>query len=105
MRDIWVLKLLKDNFGPGDTLVNSWLTGSEPNAGDAITAQAFVTAKGKKLLLINKRNKSVRLALPALFKDARVSVVDPSTGDEKPREYAANGLIVELKPFAVATIQ
>jgi hypothetical protein len=100
----WVLKLLKDNFGPGDTMVNSWMTGNEPDAPDAVTVQAFVTAKGKKLLFINKRNKTVRVVVPEVFKGATISVVDPSTKDEKPREYAADGSAVELKPFAVAVI-
>jgi hypothetical protein len=99
-----VLKLLKDNFGPGDTMVNSWMTGNEPDAPDAVTAQAFITAKGKKLLLINKRNKTVRLVVPAAFKGATIRVVDPSTKDEKPREYVADESPVELKPFAVAVI-
>ena len=99
-----VLKLLKDNFGPGDTFVDSWMTGNEPNAPDAITAQAVVTAKGKKLLLINKRNKTVRVVVPAAFKGARISVVDPSTKDEKPREFTADESAIELKPFAVVVI-
>ena len=99
-----VLKLLKDNFGPGDTFVDSWMTGNEPNAPDAITAQAVVTAKGKKLLLINKRNKTVKVVVPAAFKGARISVVDPSTKDEKPREFTADESAIELKPFAIVVI-
>jgi len=99
-----VLKLLKDNFGPGDTFVDSWMTGNEPNAPDALTAQAVVTAKGKKLLLINKRNKTVKVVVPAAFKGARISVVDPSTKDEKPREFTADESAIELKPFAVVVI-
>ncbi len=100
----WVLKLLKDNFGPGDTLVNSGMTGNESDAPNAITAQAFITAKGKKLLLINKRDKTVRLVVPAALKGATVCMVDPSTKDEKPREYISDESVVELKPFAVAVI-
>ena len=99
-----VLKLLKDNFGPGDTFVGSWMTGNEPNAPDAITAQAVVTAKGKKLLLINKRNKTVRVVVPSSFKGGTISVVDPSSKDEKPHEFAVDESAVELKPFAVAVI-
>ena len=99
-----VLKLLKDNFGPGDTFVGSWMTGNEPDAPDAITAQAVITAKGKKLLLINKRNKTVRVVVPAAFKGSTISVVDPSTRDEKPREFTADESAVELKPFAVAVV-
>jgi hypothetical protein len=99
-----VLKLLKDNFGPGDIFVGSWMTGNEPDAPDAITAQAVVTAKGKKLLLINKRNKTVRVVVAPAFKGTTVSIVDPSTKDEKPHEFAVDGSAIELKPFAVAVI-
>jgi len=50
----WVLKLLKDNFGPGDKLAET-----KRQSGSAIEVQAFSTSKGNKLLLINKRNKPV----------------------------------------------
>ncbi|WP_133996683.1 glycosyl hydrolase family 39 [Dinghuibacter silviterrae] len=92
----WVLKLLKDNFGPGDTFVNS------AGAPDAITLQAVATAKGRRLLLINKRDKLVRLVLPKEFDGGWLHVVDTSTGDEKPAEIPITGAAIELKPFAVA---
>lgn len=100
----WVLKLLKDNLGPGDTLVNSWMTGNEPDAADAIVAQAFITARGRRLLLINKHNTTVRLVLPAALRNATISVVDPSTGDQQPRQYPAPDSPIELQPFAVALL-
>jgi hypothetical protein len=100
----WVLKLLKDNFGPGDKFVNSWIIGNDPNAPDAITQQAVVTAKGNRLLLINKRNKPIRLVMPKDLKGAWMKVVDPSTGDEKPAKIKVTDEPIELKPFAVAVV-
>ena len=100
----WVLKLLKDNFGPGDKFVNSGFKGDEPNAPDAITLQAVATARGNKLLLINKRNKTIRLVLPKEFKGAKISIVDPSTGDEKPAQSEITDAPIDLKPFAVAVV-
>ena len=47
----WILKLIKDNFGPGDKLVTTSLI------GENIMCQGFVTAKGKKILLINSEIK------------------------------------------------
>jgi hypothetical protein len=49
----WVLKLIKDNFAPGDTLVqtNGW------GPDDDYKAQGFITPQGKKVLLINRKNK------------------------------------------------
>jgi hypothetical protein len=100
----WVLRLLKDNFGPGDVFVNSHLTGNEPGAGDALTIQAVGTAKGKRLLLINKRNRTVKIVIPEELRGKKMNVVDPSTHDERPAESTVTGSPVELKPFAVAVI-
>ena len=55
----WVLKLLHDNFGPGDKLVKT-------EGGSAeVYAQGFVTPSGQhKLLLINRRNRPATVSLP-----------------------------------------
>ena len=99
----WVLRLLHDNFGPGDKFVGSELKGNDPNA-DAITQQAVVTSKGNRLLLVNKRNRPVKLVMPRELVGSKLSVVDPSTGDEKPAVSTVTGSPIELKPFAVAVI-
>lgn len=94
----WVLKLIKDNFGPGDKLC-----AANPNNPDLV-AQAFITANGKKLLLINKTNKEIHLKLPVM-EGATLQTVDVNTGDN-PIAYAAlktNTLLV--KPFAVTVIK
>lgn len=54
----WVLKLLINNFGPGDKLVStSWHGGSTNGQPSSVASQAIITKKGKKILLINKLNK------------------------------------------------
>jgi hypothetical protein len=100
----WVLKLLKDNFGPGDKFVDSYLTGNNPDAPGAITIQAVATTKGKQLLLINKRNKLIKLVMPKDLIGARIKIADPSTGDQPPAESKITEAPIELKPFAVAVI-
>ncbi|HWB92729.1 MAG TPA: hypothetical protein VG605_12785, partial [Puia sp.] len=99
-----VLELLKDNFGPGDRFVNSGLHGGDPNA-EAITLQAVVTPKGKRLLLINKRNRPVKLVMPGEFNGVKMQVVDTTTGDSGVAEYTITQTPIELKPFAVAVIR
>ena len=95
----WVLKLLKDNFGPGDKLVTT-------SIGDnAITMQAFVTAQGRKLLAINKRNREVQVTLPAEAAGSSVSFVAPSTGDHEAASQALRGTTLTLQPFEVAVVQ
>ncbi|HEY6976358.1 MAG TPA: glycosyl hydrolase family 39 [Chitinophagaceae bacterium] len=99
----WVLKLIKDNFVPGDTLVDAHIFGNG-TAGSDLSLQAFHTRQGKKILLINKRNKPVKLTLPAAFKGGKLIAVDESTGDNEPSLSSIDTDIIELKPFAVAVI-
>jgi hypothetical protein len=99
----WVLELLKENFGPGDKFVASGLSGNDPNA-DAITQQAVVTSKGNRLLLVNKRNRTVNLVLPKDLHGSKLCIVDTSTGDGKPAVSTVTGSAIELKPFAVAVV-
>jgi hypothetical protein len=94
----WILKLLKSNFGPGDKLQTTAI-----NSPD-VTGQAFVTGKGKKLLLINRRNKEVQLDLPAGAKNARVDYVDVTTGENPVAQTQLGSNTITLKPFAVAVV-
>lgn len=95
----WILKLLKDNFGPGDKLVSTTISG-----GDVIS-QAFVTATGKKILLINPRNNEVKISLPTEANGVSASVTDISTGENATTKTTLNDASLTLKPFAVAVVQ
>jgi hypothetical protein len=93
-----VLELLVHNFGPGDKLVATSITGSN------VAAQAFDTTAGRKLLLINKENATVRVKLPADTKGAWINVVDAGTGEDRASASAVSGKRITLAPFAVAVI-
>lgn len=95
----WVLKLLKDNFGPGDKLVRT-----ESNAADAV-AQGFVTKEGKKILLINKKNEQVQFQLPANANGAWISYVDKTSGENPPAKAQLTSNIITLNPFSVAVVK
>jgi hypothetical protein len=95
----WVLKLLKDNFGPGDRLMET----TEHNSDLAI--QAFITEKGKKLLVINKRDKVQEVALPANIEATSVTFVAPSTGDSQPGSGQVQNNQLHLEPFEVAVVE
>jgi hypothetical protein len=92
----WVLKLLKDNFGPGDKLVRSTFDGRD------IIAQAFITPAGRKILLINPRNKEIKIKLPPRIKGTAIAV-DVNTTDGL-EQMQLTGNTVTLKPFAVEVI-
>ncbi len=96
----WVLKLIKDNFHPGDKMVETHL--SVPNQAD-VEAQAFVTPAGRKLLLINKRNTATDVPLPNASA-ATALTVDLRSGEGPARSVRlANGKIT-LQPFAVTVV-
>lgn len=97
----WVLKMIKDNIKAGDRLV---ATDIDANTGDDITAQAFVSGTSKKVLILNKRNKTTMLKVPAAFNGAKISTVDERSGDDAPIQSVINGGTLELKPFAVSLI-
>jgi len=93
-----VLELLKDNFGPGDRLVSTEV------ANPAVAAQAYRTAAGRKLLLVNKGDTAASVDLPPEAAGARMDVVDTLTGENPPQSSTMPGTRVTLSPFAVAVI-
>jgi hypothetical protein len=95
----WVLKLIKDNFHAGDTLVETKLDGA--NSGD-VEAQAFITPAGHKLLLANKRDTAIDVPLP----DGATSAltVDGQTGDGPARSVQPADGKIHLEPFAVTVV-
>jgi hypothetical protein len=93
----WVLKLIKENFGPGDKLVE---TSMDPSKD--VQAQGFATKAGQKLLLLNKRNRSVDIILPANMNVSSIATVDESSGEGPARTSEPTGKTIRLAPFAVA---
>ena len=93
-----VLELLKHNFGPGDRLVPTQV------ASPDVAAQAYRTAAGRKLLLVNKSDAPVSVDLPPEAANARMDVVDTSTGENPAQSSTVSGTQVTLPPFAVAVV-
>jgi hypothetical protein len=96
-----VLELLKNNFGPGDKIVGT------SSGTPAVYALGFIGRSGgeHKLLLVNKRDRSVELTLPQPAK--KVEFVDQTTKSNPPAsrqlsedKYTLGGLGV-----AVVTLQ
>jgi len=96
----WVLKLLHDNFGPGDHLVAASLSGDAE-----VALQAFATNGAKKLLLVNHRDHAQTLHLPQEMAQASVAFVAPSTGDHAPAVETLSKPEIVLQPFEVAVVQ
>ena len=94
----WVLKIIKDNFHPGDRLVETTLPQWSPVEG-----QAFATAEGHKLLLINKRSRPAEVMLPQSG-PYTLTVVDEQTGENEPQVSQRMASTLKLNPFAVAVM-
>lgn len=97
----WVLKMIMDNIKARDTLV---LTDMEGNGDSDLNAQAFVSGPNKRILLINKRNRSITLKLPAGCAGAKISTIDSGSGDNAAIESTVKADSLELKPFAVSLL-
>jgi hypothetical protein len=93
----WVLKLIKDSFHSGDQLVETSV-----NSHD-LSVQAFLTPRGRKLLLANKRNRSVEVEIPDAD-NASARTVDEQTSDGPARIVKPASNKITLEPFAVTVV-
>jgi hypothetical protein len=93
-----VLELLHQSFSPGDHLVSTRI------GGTAVAAQALLTTTGKKLLLVNKRNRDASVNLPELFDSGKIITVDTTTGASAPAIGVVHGNLLLLHPFAVCVV-
>lgn len=93
----WVLKLIKDSFHPDDKLVETSI-----NSVD-VEAQGFITPAGRKLLLANKRNREIEIAIPDA-NEATAMMVDETSGESPARGVKPINGILTLEPFAVTVV-
>ncbi|MBV9502606.1 MAG: glycosyl hydrolase family 39 [Acidobacteriaceae bacterium] len=97
----WVLKIIKDNFHPGDKVVAN---AEQPSSSDTgVEIQGFITPQGKKVLLVNRTNSDKMVTLPPEFQRATSLTVDGATGDGEPRRESLSSEVT-LAPFAVTVI-
>jgi hypothetical protein len=97
----WVLRLIKDSFHPGDKLVAN---GAQATGSSEVMIQGFLTAQGKKALLVNKTNSERTVKVSSDFENAGSLTVDEATGDEEPRAGKVDGTEIKLAPFAVTVL-
>ena len=100
----WVLKLIKDNFHPGDKLVDQKPKPEDDDSPSTVLVQGFLTPQGKKVLLVNKTNSEKTVDLAQDLQNASTLTVDEATGDEAPRAGKAEGANLHLAPYAVAVL-
>jgi hypothetical protein len=94
-----VLRLLHDNFIPGEMFCHMG-----PFGGEIDTAAIESTSGVKKLLLVNKRNRDITLQLPPEFAHGSITTVDVNASTTRPSPQVWNNSTLTLPPFAVAVI-
>lgn len=97
-----VLQMIKDNFKAGDQLVKTQISA---NKGNDLLAQAYVEGSVKRVLLLNKRNKTTTVQVPEELVGAKVTLLDSTTGDNAPKEFVLKKSALKLNPFAVAVLR
>ena len=96
----WVLKLIRENFSPGDKIVQA----APSSVNHPVYAEAFVNPQGKrKVLLVNVRDNSVDVQIPG-SKGGREQFVDETTGEDPPRTAPLESDTVALGGFSVAVV-
>jgi hypothetical protein len=97
------LKLLRENFGPGDKIVQQPpdLYG---HGHPYLYCMPVVTRDGKhRILLVNKRNRPMSVALKGAA-GARVDFVDQTAGLQSPATSTMAGDTLQLNGLAVAVV-
>ena len=96
---LWVLKLLHENFAPGDKIVEVTTSGLP-----YVARLAVVTKQGKhKILLVNKRDRNFDLSIPGAAR-AQLDYVDVTTGSRPPASAKLGSDRLTLHGFSVAVL-
>lgn len=102
----WVLKLLAKSFRPGDVIVKTEVVHSSESLMTWISpdllAQGFCSKDGiRRILLVNKRNKSVKVILPVTNDPTPLDIVDEDSGMVGIHSTVSENGRFTMKPFAV----
>jgi hypothetical protein len=94
----WVLKLLKEKFGPGDKLVDTKVDNRYVYALGAIKSDGR-----RRILLVNKRNRPFEITVPGAS-GGQMDRVDQTTALQPPASARLSDDQVTLGGFAVAVV-
>ncbi len=106
----WVLKLIRDNFEPGDKLVESGVSFEDPKIANSpptpqyVFGQSFIAKNGKKkILVVNKRDRPFDVII-ANSDGAGIEYVDQVTASKPPAKATVKGDRFTLNGFGVAVV-
>lgn len=93
-----VLRLIHSAVHNGDTIGAAKVPGSD------VAGLALRSRTTDRLLLVNKRNRSIDISLPHEFAKGRVAAVDPATHGT-PNAKPWTGTTMTLAPFSVTVVE
>jgi len=100
----WVLKLLHDNFGPGDKLVEIAPPSPPQSTQDYVYSLAFACHNGKRrVLLVNKRNRPFDLTVTGAT-GGQLDYVDQTTGFQPPATVKLGEETFKLNGYGVSVV-
>ena len=100
----WVLKLLHDNFGPGDKRVAIEPFSEFMASSPYVYALAFVSRDGKRrVLLVNKRDRTFKVSVTSST-GGQVDYVDQTTAFDPPASAKLSSDAVKLGGYSVAVV-
>jgi Glycosyl hydrolases family 39 len=100
----WVLKLLRDNFGPGDKLVKIESVNSGAPREPYLYKLAVITPEGKhRVLLVNKRDRPLEVEVPGAS-GGQEEYVDQTTAFQPPVSAKLESDRVTLNGFSVVAV-
>jgi hypothetical protein len=99
-----VLRLLKDNVGPGDDFSDTEVRATNGNNADAdaILAQGYTRGSQRKLILINQRNRDIVIELPKDCIGSTIQSIAGASPDVAKSEVTDTKL--SLAPYAVSIL-
>ena len=100
----WVLKLLHDNFGPGDKVVEVERPSAPTPDNPYVYSLAFATHDGKrKVLLVNKRNRTFDVTVTGAS-GGQIDYVDQTTAFQPPASAKLPSENLKLPGYSVAVV-
>ena len=100
----WTLKLLRDNFGPGDKLVELEPFSPFASSHPYVYAMGVMTSDGKRrVLLVNKRDRPFEVTIPGATR-GRLEYVDQTTAFQPPATAKLDSDTLTLKGLGVAVV-
>jgi hypothetical protein len=100
----WVLKLLHDNFGPGDKVVEIAPFSSISPSHPYVYSMAVITKEGKRrVLLVNKRDREFNVSIGSV-RGGILEYVDQTTGFSPPASRNLESDKITLSGLTVAIL-